>query len=154
MADALGRRVAKAPDEQLVGGVRAVARAAPKSISLAVPLVEMMMLSGLRSRCTSPSGPLAVLQLVHVLQRLAHVPMMCSAAATGSRWPARQHAPVHGAQRQPGDVRHRDEVAALELAEVEHVDDVGMAEPRGQRRLADEHLDQLGPVLQRRSAWS
>ena len=47
------------PTNTGVGGVRAVARAAPKSISFALPLVEMMMLSGLMSRCTRSSGPRA-----------------------------------------------------------------------------------------------
>ena len=75
---------------------------------------------------------------------------MCSAAATGSRSPLDQHAPVHRPQGQPGHVRHRDEVAPLQLAEVEDVDDVGVAQAGGQRRFADEHVDQLRPVLQRR----
>ena len=47
------------PTNTGVGGVRAVARAAPKSISFALPLVEMMTLSGLMSRCTRSSGPRA-----------------------------------------------------------------------------------------------
>ena len=40
------------------------------------------------------------------------------------------------------DVLHRDEVLALDRAQLEDVDDVGMVEARGQLRLLDEHLDE------------
>ena len=85
---------------------------------------------------------------VHVLQRIAHIHHHVQHRRDRQPLAARDHALVRDAQRDAGDVLHRDEVAPLELAEVEDVDDVRVAELRGDRRLADEHLHQLGPALQ------
>jgi len=44
----------------------------------------------------------------------------------------------------PGDVLHGDEVAVLVLAELDHLHDVRVRQLRGDARLVDEHLDELG----------
>ena len=42
----------------------------------------------------------------------------------------------------PADVLHRDEVLAVDRAQLEDVDDVRVGEARRQLRLLDEHLDE------------
>ena len=50
---------------------------------------------------------------------------------------------AHHRHRQPGHELHRHEVLALDLAELEHLHDVRVRQPRVDARLVEEHLDVL-----------
>ncbi len=51
----------------------------------------------------------------------------------------------HAAEVPPAHELHRDVVPAVDLVELEDLDDVGVAEPRGEARLLDEHPDEVAP---------
>ena len=84
-----------------------------------------------------------VAELVNVVQRLADVDQDVQRGGDRQEIAAREHPLVREAQRDAGDVLHGDEVAPLELTEVEDVGDVRVAERRRQRRFIDEHLDEI-----------
>ena len=52
-------------------------------------------------------------------------------------------APAKARERNALEVLHRDEVAAVDLAELEHLADVRMRDLRGDPRLVEEHRDEL-----------
>ncbi len=57
--------------------------------------------------------------------------------------------PTHDAvERDPFEVRHRDEVAVALDPDLERLDDVGMIQPSGDTRLVEEHLDHFGILLE------
>ena len=87
--------------------------------------------------------------LVNVLERVADVRDHVQNGRDRQPLAARAHALVRDPQRDAGDVLHRDEVAPFQLTEIEDVNDVRVRKLRGDRGLADEHLHQLGAVLQR-----
>src|SRR5207248_2895351 len=94
-----------------------------------------------------PERAVEIFELVNMLQRLADV-----AHDMQRRWYRQTAMPrdelfLHRAQTQPRDVFHRDEVAAIKLAEVDDIDDIGMTETRRQRRFVDEHLSQIRLLL-------
>ena len=92
-------------------------------------------------------GTAGILQFVEVLQGLADVPHHVKEGDEWKPFPPGGHPLVGKSEGDARHVLHRDEVASLELAEVDHVDDVRMAQPSRQRRLVDEHLHEIGPVL-------
>jgi hypothetical protein len=85
-----------------------------------------------------------VAQLVHVVQCAG------DAGDDGQRhWMRQRTPPMRPHQRQqvvPVHELHRDEVLALELAEVEHLRDVGVVQSRGEPRLVEEHPREFGIV--------
>ena len=79
--------------------------------------------------------------LVGVVQRPRH--RHSHRSCLGRRHPLRMGADA-GLQVSAGHQRHGIEVMALSMPELEHGDDVGMAEPGGRPHLAFEALDPLG----------
>jgi hypothetical protein len=67
-------------------------------------------------------------------------------------WAGRPHGLPDRAHRLgqivPADVLHRDEVFAVDGAQLEDVDDVRVGQSRRELRLLDEHLDEAGIVRQ------
>lgn len=55
----------------------------------------------------------------------------------------------HLAQRDAGDVLHRDERALVVAADIEHVDDVGMVQPRRDLGLVEQRLDMPRGLIRR-----
>ena len=120
------------------------ARAMPKSVSFTAPERSMSTLPGDTSRCTSASGlPVFVARGVGVLERAqdgerdvqAHVERQLLALRGGGADEARARRAV--------DVLHRHVELAVLLAEVEHLDDVRVAEAGADARLVDEHRDEV-----------
>jgi hypothetical protein len=62
------------------------------------------------------------------------------------RHPVGAAAPDHIAGVHAVDILHRDEVVGVDLAEVIDLHDVRVAELRGELRLAEEHLDEVGGI--------
>ena len=123
-----------------------VARATPKSVSRALPSMPTRMFCGETSRCTMPSG----LPSSSVSSCAA-----CSPASTSTMMRARhvhreravRPAPSAGDEAREGVALHvlHDEVVALVARpDLEDGDDVRVVDPRGEPRLVEEHLDELG----------
>ena len=96
---------------------------------------------------------------VHEPERAGHAsesrcacasPRATSAATWTARGTPKRHAQLARPLGDAAEVAaahelHRDVVAAVDLVELEHLDDVGVAEARGEPRLLDEHPDEVAP---------
>ena len=69
---------------------------------------------------------------------------MCSATSIGMRAPLLRSARLIAPELPSVEQLHRQEVAAVDLAEVEDLDDVRVVQARRDARLAREHLDERG----------
>jgi hypothetical protein len=119
----------------------------PKSTSLVTPSYDTIRLWGETSRWTSPSGvPSASLEAMGVGQGAGGV----GADPRDQGW--RQAIGHHLGHELAGvdavDVLHRDEEVAVDLPELVDVDDVRVGQARGQPRLRQEHLHEVGRLGQ------
>ena len=120
------------------------ARAMPKSVSFTAPDRSMRTLPGDTSRCTSASGlAVVVARGVRVVERAQDRKRDVQADVERDR-PRRVGRGANEARAgRAVDVLHRHVELAVLLAEVEHLDDVRVAEARADPRLVDEHGDEV-----------
>ena len=120
---------------------RSLARAIPKSQTFTSPSNETSRFDGDTSRWTIPSGLAlvvgAAMGVVEPLERLAHD---VDAELEGQRHLRARAAAQQIVEVETLDVLHRDEESLVLATQVEHLDDVRVAEARRELRLVHEHV--------------
>ena len=127
--------------------------AMPKSATLVAPSLVMKMLSGLTSRWTRPKRvPCGDRELVRRVQAAQRVDGDADRDRPRDRRLALPRVGEHALGVDAVDVLHGDEVAAVDLAGVDHLHDVLVAQQLADVGLREEQIDDVAARLHLRAA--